>query len=43
MIRHNKTAHTANDNSCEECDVRFSRTEDLGLHVRRGMLKYKPE
>ena len=35
MIRHNKTAHTANDYSCADCDVSFSRREDLGRHVRK--------
>ena len=34
MICHNKTAHTANDYSCEDCDVSFSKREDLGHHVR---------
>ena len=33
MICHNKTAHTANDYSCEDCDVSFSRRDDLGRHV----------
>ena len=34
MIRHNKTAHTANDYPCEDCDVTFSRSDELGRHIK---------